>query len=97
MLLDSNEIMEKGRIFNIIDDEERTESENIIINEVDGLPNMHPNFEELEYDFEEKEDLNNVNARSFEDLVHDEELPMSIIVTNVDPRVFKCDDIKVYF
>lgn len=88
--------MEKNHSFNVDEDEEPGESENIIINEVDGLPNMHPNFDQLEYDFEEKEDCSDVNARTFDELVHDEDLPMSIIVTNVDPRVFKCDELKVY-
>lgn len=87
--------MEKNHSFNVDEDEEPGESENIIINEVDGLPNMHPNFDQLEYDFEEKEDCSDVNARTFDELVHDEDLPMSIIVTNVDPRVFKCDELKV--
>ena len=80
---------------NTEDDEEPGESENIIINEVDGLPSMHPNYNQLDFEFEEEESCSDVNARTLDELVHDEDLPMSIIVTNVDPHVFKCDDLKV--
>lgn len=72
---------------------EEEDSENIIINEVDGLPNLHPNYEQLELELErEKYDT---SLRSIDELVHDEDLPTSVIVTNVDPRVFKDDDLKV--
>lgn len=74
-------------------EEEIEESENIIINEVDGLPNLHPNYEQLELQLErEKHDT---NIKSIDELVHDEDLPTSVIVTNVDPRVFKDDSLKV--
>lgn len=77
----------------IIEEGEAEESENIIINEVDGLPNLHPNFEQLELELErEKHDT---NIKSIDELVHDEDLPTSVIVTNVDPRVFKDDSLKV--
>lgn len=77
----------------MMDEEEAEDSENIIINEVDGLPNLHPNYEQLELELErEKYDT---NLRSIDELVHDEDLPTSVIVTNVDPRVFKDDDLKV--
>lgn len=77
----------------IIEEEELEDSENIIINEVDGLPNLHPNYEQLEFEFEgERHDT---DIRSIDELVHDEDLPTSVIVTNVDPRVFINDDLKV--
>ncbi|XP_014216164.1 protein sarah [Copidosoma floridanum] len=68
--------------------------ENIIINEVDGLPNVHPNFKELELNCTKNENRQDVASRSLEDLINDEDLPTSVIVTNVDPRVFKSDDLK---
>lgn len=77
----------------IMEDQELENSENIIINEVDGLPNLHPNYEQLELKFKRERD--DTNIRSIDELVHDEDLPTSVIVTNVDPRVFKCDDLKV--
>jgi len=75
-----------------VEEEELEDTENIIINEVDGLPNLHPNYEQLELKFKRERDDTN---RSIDELVHDEDLPTSVIVTNVDPRVFKCDDLKV--
>lgn len=79
------------------DDSEMRESEDIIINEVDGLPNMHPNLQQLELELErERErDHEDPNYRTLEDILHDEDLPTSVIVTNVDPKVFKCDKLKV--
>ncbi|KAG5331554.1 SRA protein, partial [Acromyrmex charruanus] len=74
------------------EEEELEDTENIIINEVDGLPNLHPNYEQLELKFKREKD--DTNIRSIDELVHDEDLPTSVIVTNVDPRVFKDDDLK---
>lgn len=71
------------------------ENLNIIINEVDGLPNLHPNLEELQCHFMDDDSCENSGAKTLEELVSDEDLPMSVIVTNVDPRVFKCDELKV--
>lgn len=87
--------MEEKQGINIIREEELEDSENIIINEVDGLPNLHPNYEQLELEFERERDIDDANIRSIDELVHDEDLPTSVIVTNVDPRVFKGDDLKV--
>ena len=87
--------MDNVKSTNTEDEEEPGESEKIIINEIDGLPNMHPNFNQLEFELEEEENCRDANARTLDELVHDEDLPMSIIVTNVDPRVYKCDDLKV--
>lgn len=75
----------------LTDDEE--ENDNIIINEVDGLPNLHPNYQQLGLELEENRDRTNI--RSLDELVHDEDLPTSVIVTNVDPRVFKSNELKV--
>ncbi|XP_012136504.1 RRM_RCAN_like domain containing protein Sra isoform X3 [Megachile rotundata] len=86
--------MEEKHDSNIVEDEELEESENIIINEVDGLPNLHPNYQQLGFEFDVQKDHNDISTRSVEDLVHDEDLPTSVIVTNVDPRVFKSDELK---
>ena len=69
--------------------------ENIIINEVDGLPNLHPNLKNSNFQFNDDQDCDNIASKSIEDLVNDEDLPTSVIVTNVDPRVFKSDELKV--
>ncbi|XP_011493952.1 PREDICTED: protein sarah [Ceratosolen solmsi marchali] len=87
--------MEEKRSKNAGEDEESEESENIIINEVDGLPNLHPNFEQLNLNCLKDHSHENTTSRSLEDLIHDEDLPMSVIVTNIDPRIFKSDDLKV--
>lgn len=87
--------MEKKHGSNIVEEEELEESENIIINEVDGLPNLHPNYQQLELEFDVEKNRSDTNTRTIEDLVHDEDLPTSVIVTNVDPRVFKDDELKV--
>ncbi|XP_018329068.1 protein sarah isoform X2 [Agrilus planipennis] len=58
--------------------------ENIIINDQDGLPNVHPNLlPETDYD-SSKED----SSDEFGDL------PSSLIVTNIHSSVFKCQDKK---
>ncbi|EZA59731.1 hypothetical protein X777_16305 [Ooceraea biroi] len=55
----------------IMEKEEPEDSENIIINEVDGLPNLHPNYEQLQLEFE-REKHDNANIRSIDELVHDD-------------------------
>lgn len=87
--------MEEKRGTGIVEEEEPEDSENIIINEVDGLPNLHPNFEQLQLEFDRERHIDDTNIRSIDELVHDEDLPTSVIVTNVDPRVFKGDELKV--
>lgn len=87
--------MEEKRGSGVLEEEEPEDSENIIINEVDGLPNLHPNFEQLELEIERERHLGHTDIRSIDELVHDEDLPTSVIVTNVDPRVFKNDELKV--
>ncbi|XP_012277478.1 protein sarah isoform X1 [Orussus abietinus] len=78
-----------------LEDEETEETENIIINEIDGLPNLHPNYEQLELEFEAGKNRGDTHPRTLEELVHDEDLPTSVIVTNIDPRVFKSDEMKM--
>lgn len=87
--------MEEKDSTDVLGDEESEETENIIINEVDGLPNLHPNYEQLELDFEGEKGHDCSNSRSIDELIHDEDLPTSVIVTNVDPGVFKVDELKV--
>lgn len=77
------------------EDDESDNSENIIINEIDGLPNLHPNFEQLNLNCTKNQNPEDLSSRTLEDLIRDEDLPMSVIVTNVDPRVFKSDELKV--
>ncbi|XP_033341943.1 RRM_RCAN_like domain containing protein Sra isoform X1 [Megalopta genalis] len=86
--------MEEKHGSSVLEDEEVEESENIIINEIDGLPNLHPNYQQLELEFDVGKGHSEANTRSLEDLVHDEDLPISVIVTNVDPRVFSSDELK---
>ena len=71
------------------------DSENIIINKVDGLPNLHSNLDQLDYQYSDERNCDSQTAKTLEDLVNDEDLPMSVIVTNLDPRVFKSDELKV--
>lgn len=60
----------------------------IIINAADGLPNMHPNLEQLQ--------LSDGELRGPDDVdIHDDDLPTSLIVTNLNSVVFKSDDEKV--
>ncbi|XP_032673284.1 protein sarah [Odontomachus brunneus] len=86
--------MEEKRGTGVVEEEEPEDTENIIINEVDGLPNLHPNFEQLELEFDRERHIGDTSIRSIDELVHDEDLPTSVIVTNVDPRVFKGDELK---
>jgi len=60
----------------------------IIINAADGLPNMHPNLEQLQRNDGDLRGLGDVD-------IHDDELPNSLIVTNLNSVVFKSDDEKV--
>lgn len=61
----------------------------MIINEVDGLPNMHPNFEDVGLNRQQNA------SQTLEELVNDEDLPTSLIVTNLDSVLFKNDELKV--
>lgn len=66
----------------------------IIINEVDGLPNVHPNYIELELQHGASRQ-NSEGARTMDELIHDEDLPTSLIVTNLDSSIFKNEEKKV--
>lgn len=61
----------------------------MIINEIDGLPNLHPNYNDLEFNDQPRQD-----SRNIDDLIRDEDLPTSIIVTNLENSLFKSDDLK---
>lgn len=63
---------------------ELNDDENIIINERDGLPNVHPNLEETHGDPHSGEHSDNEL----------EDLPTSLIVTNIHDNVFTNDDKK---
>lgn len=63
----------------------------MIINEIDGLPNLHPNYNDLGLNQQSSRN----ETRTIDELIHDEDLPTSIIVTNLDNALFKSDDFKV--
>lgn len=88
-------VMEDKRESSVGGDHESGETTDIIINEVDGLPNLHPNYRQLELELEAERDRGDTNARTIDELIRDEDLPTSVIVTNVDPRVFKDPQITV--
>ena len=72
----------------IVDDSDEGD---IIINEVDGLPGLHettynPDFESM---------LDGIDSATYEQLINDEDLPTSLIVTNVDGTLFNNDTLKV--
>lgn len=79
--------MEEGRMS--VDSDEGE----MIINEIDGLPNLHPNYN----DFEFNQQTSRHGSRTIDDLIHDEDLPTSVIVTNLDSSIFKSDDLKVIY
>lgn len=80
--------MESDEVFN------NNEENNIIINAVDGLPDVHSNYNEFQT---EKKDRKTVSegARTLEEIIHDEDLPTSLIVTNIDSSVFQNEEAKV--
>lgn len=70
----------------------------MIINETDGLPNVHPNLDNLEREVTKQKDCDvdgDTGARTIDELIHDDDLPTSLIVTNVDSSVFQNDEAKV--
>ena len=67
-----------------------------IINSSDGLPNIHPNFSELE--LHPATDIGKSpqgEIRTLDELIHDEDLPTSLIVTNLGSSVFESEEQKV--
>jgi len=79
--------MDDGKM--IVDDSDEGD---IIINEVDGLPGLH----ETTYNPDLESMLENLDSATYEQLINDEDLPTSLIVTNVDPSIFNCDKLKVH-
>lgn len=73
----------------MVDEQKELEDREIIVNEVDGLPSL----------LDDKNDLYKAVAseQSSLDDLNDEDLPTSLIVTNIDPAIFKDDDLKVVF
>lgn len=71
----------------MVDEQKELEDQEIIVNEVDGLPSL----------LDDKKDVYKTMSSeptSLDDL-NDEDLPTSLIVTNIDPAIFKDDDLKV--
>ncbi|KAJ8882666.1 hypothetical protein PR048_014478 [Dryococelus australis] len=84
---------QEGRM--AVDSDEAMSNDNdIIINEVDGLPNVHPNYIELELQREAPHRDCDGSPRTLDELIHDEDLPTSLIVTNLDSSVFKDEEKK---
>ena len=81
------------------DSEATNEEQQMIINESDGLPNLHPNYSELQIEKPVSSILNStepiLGESTLDQLIHDEDLPTSLIVTNLDGAVFKNDELKV--
>lgn len=71
----------------MVDEQKELQDQEIIVNEVDGLPSLLDNKIDLYKAITSEQS-------SIEDL-NDEDLPTSLIVTNVDPAIFKDDDLKV--
>lgn len=71
----------------MVDEQKELQDQEIIVNEVDGLPSL----------LDDKNDLYKAvtSEQSSLDDLNDEDLPTSLIVTNVDPAIFKDDDLKV--
>ncbi len=65
----------------------------IIINEGDGLPALH----ETTYNSDLESVLENIDSVTYEQLINDEDLPTSLIVTNVNSALFSDDEMKVKF
>ena len=85
---------QEGRMAVDSDEPMSNDENDIIINEVDGLPNVHPNYIELEFQRDTPRQ-NSDGARTMDELIHDEDLPTSLIVTNLDSSIFKNEDKKV--
>ncbi|PSN53320.1 Protein sarah [Blattella germanica] len=84
---------QEGRMAVDLDEPMSNDETDIIINEVDGLPNVHPNYIELEFQRDTPRQ-NSEGARTMDELIHDEDLPTSLIVTNLDSSIFKNEEKK---
>jgi hypothetical protein len=71
----------------MVDERKELEDREIIVNEVDGLPSL----------LDDKNDFCKAvtSEQSSLDDLNDEDLPTSLIVTNIDPAIFKDDELKV--
>lgn len=67
-------------------DENSTPDDNIFINQADGLTNDHPSLPDADSDLDANDDI---DSDSFDDL------PTSLIVTNIHSDVFTNDDLKL--
>ncbi|XP_023934142.1 protein sarah [Bicyclus anynana] len=65
------------------EDEETFQEDDVYINPEDGMPNIHPNIADLEQDADSQDELND-----FDDL------PKSVIVTNIHSDVFGDEKLK---
>lgn len=74
----------------MVNEGKELEDREIIVNEVDGLPSLldQTNSNLCKAVASEQSSLDDLN---------DEDLPTSLIVTNIDPAIFKNDDLKVLF
>lgn len=86
---------QEGRMAVDFDEPMSNDESDIIINAVDGLPNVHPNYAELELNCSTRHH-NADGEHSLDELIHDEDLPTSLIVTNLESSVFKSDEKKVH-
>uniref|UniRef100_A0A2S2QSZ0 Protein sarah n=1 Tax=Sipha flava TaxID=143950 RepID=A0A2S2QSZ0_9HEMI len=70
----------------MVDERKELEDREIIVNEVDGLPSL----------LDDKNDFCKAvtSEQSSLDDLNDEDLPTSLIVTNIDPAIFKDDELK---
>lgn len=65
------------------DEETFQEDDDVYINPEDGMPNVHPNIADLDHDIDSQDELN-----EFDDL------PKSVIVTNIPSEVFGDEKLK---
>ncbi|XP_069357778.1 protein sarah [Maniola hyperantus] len=64
-------------------EDEETFQEDVYINPEDGMPNIHPNIADLDHDSDSQDELNNLD-----------DLPKSVIVTNIHSDVFGDEKLK---
>lgn len=65
------------------DDDECYPEDGVYINAEDGMPNIHPNIADLEHENDSQDEFNNLD-----------DLPKSVIVTNIHSAVFVDDKLK---
>lgn len=72
----------------MVDEQKELQDQEIIVNEIDGLPSLLDDNDLYKAVTSEQSSLEDLN---------DEDLPTSLIVTNIDPAIFKDDDLKVIY